>query len=75
MVERLRDGCIGVVGKAHHAMIDGLAAVEMASLVLDGTPEPPPVEDDQWRPGPAPGPAHLLADFVKHSIFMPAGRA
>jgi diacylglycerol O-acyltransferase len=64
VADRLRDGRLGVVGKAHHAMIDGLAAVEMASLVLDATPEPPASEDDQWRPAPAPGPARLLADGV-----------
>lgn len=64
VADRLQDGRIGVVGKAHHAMIDGLAAVEMASLVLDGTPEPPPAEDDQWRPAPAPEPARLLAAGV-----------
>lgn len=64
VADRLRDGRIGMVGKAHHAMIDGLAAVEMASLVLDGTPEPPPPEDDQWRPAPAPESARLLAAGV-----------
>src|SRR5439155_13897320 len=62
VADRLRDGRIGVVGKAHHAMIDGLAAVEMASLVLDPTPEPPMPEDGDWRPRPAPGPARLLAE-------------
>ena len=62
VADRLRDGRIGVVGKAHHAMIDGLAAVEMASLVLDATPEPAPPEEDEWRPAPAPEPARLLAD-------------
>src|SRR5947199_3935069 len=50
VADRLQDGRIGVVGKAHHAMIDGLAAVQMASLVLDVTPEPAPVEGDTWRP-------------------------
>ena len=62
VADRLRDGRIGLVGKAHHAMIDGLAAVEMASLVLDATPEPPPPEDDEWRPAPAPDPARVLAE-------------
>ena len=64
VADRLCDGRIGVVGKAHHAMIDGLAAVEMASLVLDATPEPPMPEDDEWQPGPPPGPAQLLAEGV-----------
>jgi WS/DGAT/MGAT family acyltransferase len=68
VADRLRDGRIGVVGKAHHAMIDGLAAVEMASLVLDVTPEPPPPEGDGWRPAPAPDRARLLAEGVADRI-------
>jgi WS/DGAT/MGAT family acyltransferase len=68
VADGLPDGRIGVVGKAHHAMIDGLAAVEMASLVLDATPEPPPPEDDAWRPAPAPDPARLLADGMADRI-------
>ena len=29
-----------IVGKAHHCMVDGIAAVELGSLLLDPTPEP-----------------------------------
>lgn len=35
------EGWIAIVGKAHHCMVDGLAAVELGSLLLDLTPEPP----------------------------------
>jgi diacylglycerol O-acyltransferase / wax synthase len=31
---------LAIVGKSHHCMVDGLAAVELASLLLDPTPEP-----------------------------------
>jgi WS/DGAT/MGAT family acyltransferase len=72
VADRLRDGRTGVVGKAHHAMIDGLAAVEMASLVLDATPEPPPPEDDGWRPAPAPGQARLLAEGLADRLARAA---
>src|SRR6187200_1443974 len=34
----LRDGRIGLVGKAHHCMVDGLAAVELGTLLLDFEP-------------------------------------
>jgi diacylglycerol O-acyltransferase / wax synthase len=60
VAERLADGRIGVAGKAHHCMVDGLAAVELASLMLDPTPEPPG-EADAWRPAPRPSWAELLA--------------
>lgn len=61
IADRLGDGRIGVVGKAHHAMVDGLAAVELATLLLDATPESPPPEADGWSPADPPGPFTLFA--------------
>jgi diacylglycerol O-acyltransferase / wax synthase len=57
----LADGRIGLVGKAHHCMVDGLAAVELGSLLLDFEPEPTAVEADEWLPAPAPHALELLA--------------
>ena len=37
ITDQLADGRIGVVGKAHHCMVDGIAAVELASLFCDAT--------------------------------------
>ena len=51
----LDDGRIGVVGKVHHCTVDGLAAVELATLILDAMPEPPAADIDSWEPQPAPG--------------------
>jgi diacylglycerol O-acyltransferase / wax synthase len=64
IADRLADGRIGAIGKAHHAMVDGLAAVELATLLLDPTQEPPPPDSDGWRPQPRPGALSLLADGV-----------
>jgi diacylglycerol O-acyltransferase len=58
----LPDGRVGAIGKAHHAMADGLAAVELATLLLDSTPEPAPPERDGWRPRPHPGALSLLLE-------------
>jgi diacylglycerol O-acyltransferase len=75
----LEDGRIGVVGKAHHCMVDGIAAVELGSLLLDPTPDPPPAEDEEWQPTPPPGPARRLIggviDLVKSQgslVALPA---
>ena len=62
VADRLPDGRLGVVGKAHHAMVDGLAAVELATLFLDPTPEPPVPERDDWRPASPPAGARLLLE-------------
>jgi len=61
----LDDGCIGVVGKAHHCLVDGLAAVELMLLLLDPAPNPDPDAGGSARPwvaqsGPPRG--WLLAD-------------
>jgi diacylglycerol O-acyltransferase / wax synthase len=64
IADQLDDGRIGVVGKAHHCMVDGLAAVELATLLLDPSPEPPPVELEEWRPEAPPPGLRLLAAGV-----------
>ena len=65
---RLDDGRVGIVGKAHHCMVDGLAAVELASLLLDPTPETPPPPRDDWSPAPRPSDTELLADGVRDRV-------
>ncbi len=69
IADELSDGRIGVVGKAHHCMVDGVAAVELAALLLDATPEAPPPEPDGWRPKPPPGTASILAGGVRDRVF------
>jgi diacylglycerol O-acyltransferase / wax synthase len=69
IADRLDDGRIGVVGKAHHCMVDGIAAVELAALLLDPTPEPPPPEPDDWSPASAPGAGRLLVEGVVDRTF------
>ena len=64
IADGLADGRLGIVGKAHHCMVDGLAAVELATLLLDPEPEPAAQPPDAWRPEPPPGPLGLLAGGV-----------
>src|ERR671936_284625 len=52
IADLLEDGRIGVIGKAHHCMVDGIAAVELAMLMVDPDPDPPPPEPDGWIPEP-----------------------
>jgi len=51
---------LGLVGKVHHCMVDGLAAVELGSLLLDPTPEPLAASAEQWRAAPEPPAERLL---------------
>jgi diacylglycerol O-acyltransferase len=62
IADRLGDGRIGLVGKAHHCMVDGLAAVELGTLLLDAEPHARSADDDSdWLPAPTPHAIELLA--------------
>ena len=75
IADDLPDGGIGVIGKAHHAMVDGIAAVELASLLVDLTPEPDPPEPDGWLPARAPDAVSLVADGAHDRAGQLAGLA
>jgi diacylglycerol O-acyltransferase / wax synthase len=64
VADRLEDGSLGVVGKAHHCMVDGIATVELASLLLDADPDAPDPPEDRWRPRQPPGGGELLSQAV-----------
>jgi WS/DGAT/MGAT family acyltransferase len=65
IADRLEDGRVGLVGKAHHCMVDGIAAVELASLLLDPSPDAPPPEGEAWDPDPEPSAVARLASSVE----------
>jgi diacylglycerol O-acyltransferase len=71
IADNLADGRIGIAGKAHHCMVDGIAAVELAAILLDDTPDPPPPPPDDWRPSPPPGSTRILVDAVRDRMREP----
>lgn len=77
---RLAGGGGGLLMKIHHAMVDGMSAVELALLLFDSEPEP--VRDrspDGWLPARAPTPAQLtleaLRDRQEEALRTAAGLA
>jgi WS/DGAT/MGAT family acyltransferase len=54
LIDGLRDGRFAIVGQAHHALVDGLAAVEVAQLLLDADPSMPAGRLRPWSPAPEP---------------------
>ena len=44
-IDGLENGRVAVVEKLHHSMADGIAAAELAIVLLDASPQPQPVED------------------------------
>ena len=74
IADRLDDGRVAIVGKAHHCMVDGVAAVELASLLLDPDPRPPDPRPEAWSPDDAPTGLAMIAggtlDFWRHQLEL-----
>jgi WS/DGAT/MGAT family acyltransferase len=68
-VPRLSDGRMAVVGRVHHAMADGAAALQIAmlSIDVDDAPDAPP---QPWRAAPAPSPLARMLDPLVHGAEL-----
>jgi WS/DGAT/MGAT family acyltransferase len=63
LIDGLADGRVAVLEMIHHCMADGLAGVELASVLLDLEPRPLHHHSiDGWEPAPAPRRVIVLAD-------------
>jgi diacylglycerol O-acyltransferase len=71
LVEGLSDGRVAVVTKTHHAMVDGVSAVDIGTVILDLTPTPREVPDDDWSPRPEPGALSLVTHAVTDLVSRP----
>lgn len=74
VADELEDGRVGIIGKAHHCMVDGIAAVELATLLVDPEPAAPAPPPDGWVAGPRPGAparaAEALSDLARRQAAL-----
>ena len=66
---RLSDGRIGMVGRVHHAMADGAAALQVAALMLD-TGGDEDAAAPGWTAQPAPSSARRALDPLLHGAEL-----
>ncbi len=66
LVEGLEGDRFAVLTKTHHALVDGVSGVDIATVLFDVSPEPRPVAAPErpWVPRPVPSDAQLLAEAV-----------
>ncbi|MDP9181341.1 MAG: wax ester/triacylglycerol synthase family O-acyltransferase [Actinomycetota bacterium] len=65
LVDGLAGGRWAMVGKTHHAMIDGVSGVDLLSVLFDLSPDTPPDAVEAWKPQPSPGTVDLLTQGAK----------
>jgi diacylglycerol O-acyltransferase / wax synthase len=72
MVQGLTRNRFAFVTKTHHALVDGVSGVDIATVLFDLKPVPEPAEpEDDWSPGASPSGAQLLAKDAEAVIKAP----
>jgi diacylglycerol O-acyltransferase / wax synthase len=72
LVQGLERKRFALVSKTHHALVDGVAGVDIATVLFDVKPVPEPAEaEHEWMPNPEPSPAALLARNVEDLASTP----
>ena len=69
----LEDGRFALISKTHHALVDGVAGVDLATVLFDLSPVPedPGPPDEPWDPAPEPSDAELVAEGVRGLVRAP----
>jgi WS/DGAT/MGAT family acyltransferase len=73
LLEGLAGDRFAIVGKSHHALVDGVSGVDITTVLFDLEPEPPevPVRPPKWAPRPEPTDLQLLGDALRERATSP----
>jgi diacylglycerol O-acyltransferase / wax synthase len=70
LIEGLTDDRFALISKTHHALIDGIAGIDLATVLFDVSPNPPPLRHSgrAWQPHSEPGVAELVAAGLRGAV-------
>jgi diacylglycerol O-acyltransferase len=70
LIEGLENDRFALITKTHHALVDGIAGVDLATVLFDLSPDPPPIRHSgrAWQPHPEPGTAELVASGLRGAV-------
>jgi diacylglycerol O-acyltransferase / wax synthase len=73
LVQGLEDDRFALISKTHHALVDGVAGVDLATVLFDleRSPREVPHEGEPWMPAREPTAAELAARGVKSLVKTP----
>lgn len=72
VVDGLSDDRFAVISKTHHAMVDGIGALDIGQVILDVTRSPRDSPEDLWAPQPQPGSVQLVGDALADYLQRPS---
>ena len=73
LVDGLEGNRFALLGKTHHALVDGISGMDIVSVLFDASAEPaaPPDPGDRWLPRPLPSRVQLLGEALVERATAP----
>ena len=73
LIEGLKGNRFAIVGKTHHAMVDGVSGVDITTVLFDMEKDPidPPRPPERWVPKPEPNGVQLLGEALVQRAVDP----
>lgn len=74
IVDGLEDDRFAIIGKSHHCLVDGVAGVDITTVLFDVDPDLGPVAESEiepWEPRPEPTDPELLASALADRALNP----
>jgi diacylglycerol O-acyltransferase / wax synthase len=70
LIEGLENDRFALISKTHHALIDGIAGIDLATVLFDLSPKPPPLKHSgrAWQPHSEPGVAELVTAGLRGAL-------
>jgi diacylglycerol O-acyltransferase len=70
LIEGLQDDGCALISKTHHSLIDGIAGIDLATVLFDLSPQPPPIRHTgkAWQPHREPSTIELVGAGARGTV-------
>ena len=72
LIEGLAGGRFAIVTKSHYALVDGIHAVDIGDVIIDGISDSEEPVTDTWRPAREPSDVELIASALVDAVRRPS---